>query len=86
VGAGAPRVEGKLLYSSYCPPDVCDMCAKIGMVSAAALRFGPEDLVETKLIIIVCKKTWAGLFKSFEKFKIASLEAELQLPKLQLKS
>ncbi len=53
------------------------MCAKIGMVSAASLRFGPEDLVETKLIIVVCKKTWAGLFKSFDKFKIASLEAEL---------
>jgi hypothetical protein len=27
----------------------------------------------------------AGLFKYFEKFKIASVDAELQLPKLQLK-
>jgi hypothetical protein len=27
-----------------------------------------------------------GLFKSFENFNIASLEAELQLSKLQLKS
>jgi hypothetical protein len=62
------------------------MCAKISMVSAVAWRFGPEDLVKTKLFIIVCKKKWAGLFKSFEKFKIASLEVELQLPKLQLKS
>jgi hypothetical protein len=59
---------------------------KIGTVSATAWHFGPEDLVTAKFIIIVCKKSMGRAFKIFEKFKIASLEAKLELPKLQLKS
>jgi hypothetical protein len=52
------------------------------VVNASTGHVGPEDFVETKLLR---KKAWAGLFKFFEKFKIAPQEAELQLSKLQLK-
>jgi hypothetical protein len=55
------------------------------MVSKTAGLFGPEDLVKTKFIIMYCKRAWTGLSKFFEKFKIASLEEELELSKLQLK-
>jgi hypothetical protein len=58
---------------------------KIGAVNATAWRFGPEDLVKTKLVIKTCKKRMEGLFKYFEKLKIAQLTTELQLPELQLK-
>ncbi len=51
-------------------------------MNATADNFEHEGLVKTKLVIIVCK-TWIELFKSLEKFKIDSLEAELQLPKLK---
>jgi hypothetical protein len=54
---------------------------KIGAVSATTWCFGPEDLVKTTFIIIYCKKS---MDRAFEKFKIASLEAELRLSKLQL--
>jgi hypothetical protein len=47
-------------------------------VNATAWCFGPEDFF--------AKRTYTGLFKSFEKFEIAPLEAELQLSKLQLKT
>jgi hypothetical protein len=60
--------------------------AKIGVVGKTPWRFGTEDLVKTKFIKKFVKITWTGLFESFEKFKIASLEAEIQLSKLQLKS
>jgi hypothetical protein len=59
---------------------------KIGTVSKTEWHFGPEDLVKTKFIVIVLKRAWAGLLKLFENFKIASLETELQLPNLLLKS
>jgi hypothetical protein len=49
------------------------------------MAFGHEGLVKTKLWIIVIKRARAKLFKSFDKFKIASLETEVKLPKLQLK-
>jgi hypothetical protein len=51
-------------------------------VNATAGHFEHEGLIKTKLVIIVCK-TWIGLFKSLEKFKIDPLEAELQLPKIK---
>jgi hypothetical protein len=58
-----------------------------GMVSKTTWRFGPEDMDKAKFIIKYFKRvSWTGLFQSFHKFKIASLEAELQLPKLQQKS
>jgi hypothetical protein len=56
------------------------------MVIATAWCFGLKELVKTKFIIKGYKKSRTGLFKSVEKFMIAPLEAELQLPKLQLKS
>jgi hypothetical protein len=70
------------------PRDLCDTQkpAKISGVTATAWRFGPDDLVKTNKVIINCKKNMERAFKSFEKFKIALLEAELQLPKRQLKS
>jgi hypothetical protein len=56
------------------------------VVSKSPWLFGPEDLVKTKFITIyMVKRAWTGPSKSFEKFKIASLEAELQLSKLWLK-
>jgi hypothetical protein len=58
---------------------------KIGTVNPNAWHFGPEDLVKSKSVMIVAKRAWTGLLKSFRKFKIALLEAELQVPKLQLK-
>jgi hypothetical protein len=42
--------------------------------------------LKLNLLQYIVKRAWIGLSKSFEKFKIASLEAEPQLPKLQLKS
>ena len=36
--------------------------AKIGPVSVTAWRFGPEDFVKTKFIIIYCKKTMVRAF------------------------
>ncbi len=60
--------------------------SKIGTVTTTAWRFEPEDLVKTKLVLLVCKKSMDRAFKIFKKFLIAPLEAELQLPKLQLKS
>jgi hypothetical protein len=59
---------------------------KIGAVNATAWHFGPINLVKTKFVIKVCQKSIERAFSSFEKFKIAPLGAELQLPKLQLKS
>jgi hypothetical protein len=50
------------------------------VVSKTAWHFEPEDLVKTKFIKIYHKKIMDRLSESFEKFKIASLEAELQLP------
>jgi hypothetical protein len=38
------------------------------------------------LLQYIVRRAWTGLSKSFEKFKIASLEAELQLSKLWQKS
>jgi hypothetical protein len=37
--------------------------------------------LKTWLKLNYVKRAWTGLSESFEKFKIASLEAELQLPK-----
>jgi hypothetical protein len=56
--------------------------AKIGPVNGTAWHFGPEDLVKTRFLIYVYKRAWTGIFKSFGKFEIAPLEAQLQLHKL----
>jgi hypothetical protein len=57
-------VGGKLVF--YCPPppqrSVSPGKAKIGAVSATTLRFGPEELVKTKFIIIYCKKSMDKAF------------------------
>jgi hypothetical protein len=41
--------------------------AKIGAVRESAWRFGPEDLVKTKFIIIYCKKSMDRAFQIFKK-------------------
>jgi hypothetical protein len=61
VGADAARGGGKADIATA-PPPTTNFCVthtetgKIGAVSKTAWRFGPEDLVETKFIIIYCKK------------------------------
>jgi hypothetical protein len=45
-----------------------------------------KTYLKLNLFLYIEKRAWPGLSKSFEKFEIASLEAELQLPELQLKS
>jgi hypothetical protein len=50
----------------------------MGTVNTTTGRFGPESLVNTKLIKIIFKKSTGNALKSL-------LEAEVQLHKLQLK-
>jgi hypothetical protein len=88
VGGGCSQGWGKASIATA-PTKICmthTETSKIGTVSKTAWRFGPEDLVKTKFIIIVHKKSINRVFQLLEKFKIASSEAELQLPKLRLKS
>ncbi len=86
-GAGAAGGGGKAAIATAPPPPERSVLhtqkpAKIGGVSKTTWRFGPEDLVKTKFIIIHCYKSIQGYLNLLKNLKTASLEAELQLSKL----
>jgi hypothetical protein len=51
--------------------------AKICIVNAVTRRFGHEDLVKTKLFILVHIKSMGKAFYPFENFKISQLDKKL---------
>ncbi len=71
LGVGAARGGGKAAIATYCPPPPTEICVthtetvKNGAESKIAWHFGPEDLVITKFIVIVCKKRIGRAFSIF---------------------
>jgi hypothetical protein len=68
-GAGAAGGGGKAaIATAPLPPRSVlhtQKQAKIGTVSKTACRFGPEDLVKTKVVIIACKKSMGRALQIF---------------------
>ncbi len=65
-GADAAGGGGKAAIATASPPprsvSHTQKPANIGTVSKTAWRFGPEDLIKTKFIIIYCKKSMDRAF------------------------
>ncbi len=89
-GGGYSGGWGERCYSYWPPPhhDLCDTHKNRRKSARSAKPHGFLDLktwLKLNFSQYIVKRTWTELSKSVEKFKIASLEAELQLSKLRLK-